>query len=70
MQEQDIESAVLQTLAASDSIADSGPFCESIDVSDHNTLVGVLKSLEAYEMIELEVRESVSEPPQVCPLDG
>lgn len=51
-----LESLVLRTLQETGDIADSGIFAKEIGVNDHNELVGVLKSLEAYAMIDLEVR--------------
>lgn len=53
---EEVESAVLKTLNESGNIADSGEYVKQVDVEDHNALVGVLKSLESYEMITLEVR--------------
>lgn len=53
----EVESAVLKTLNESGIIADSGEYVKQVDVEDHNALVGVLKSLESYEMITLEVRD-------------
>ena len=54
---EEVESAVLKTLNESGIIADSGEYVKQVDVEDHNALVGVLKSLESYEMITLEVRD-------------
>ncbi|KAI8109765.1 hypothetical protein M9434_001044 [Picochlorum sp. BPE23] len=49
-----LESLVLRTLQETGDIADSGIFAKEIGVNDHNELVGVLKSLEAHAMIDLE----------------
>jgi len=54
---EEVESAILKTLNESGIIADSGEYVKQVDVEDHNALVGVLKSLEAHEMITLEVRD-------------
>jgi len=51
----EIEAQVLQSVNTDGCIADSGDMANSLGI-DHNVLVGVLKSLEAYEMIATEVR--------------
>jgi hypothetical protein len=51
----DIEQQLLQQLGQTGSIADTGPFADSLKV-DHLAVVGVLKSLEAAEMITMEVK--------------
>ena len=51
----DIEAKLLQAVHAQGSIADSDEFGKSIGITDHNVVVGVIKSLEAYEMILPEV---------------
>lgn len=51
----DIEAKLLQTVHADGCIADSGDFAKAIGVADHNVVVGVIKSLEAYEMLATEV---------------
>ncbi len=51
-----LESLVLGTLDKTGDIADSGTFANEIGLNDHNEIVGVLKSLESYAMIDLEVR--------------
>jgi hypothetical protein len=52
----DIEQALLQQLAdsADGSIADSGDFATAVG-QDHLKVVGIIKSLEAAEMIAVEV---------------
>jgi hypothetical protein len=50
----DIEQQLLRQLGQAGSIADTGPFAEGLKV-DHLAVVGVLKSLEAAEMITMEV---------------
>lgn len=50
----DLESSVLQALSTHETIADSGEFASSLNV-DHMTLVGVIRSLQASEMIVAEV---------------
>jgi hypothetical protein len=54
-----MESFVLKTLEANGTIADSGAFVEEHNLGTHNDLVGVLKSLESYFMIELKVRDCI-----------
>ena len=51
-----IEAKVLQEVHTAGCIGDSGEFAKKIGVEDHNVLVGVIKSLEAYEMITTEGR--------------
>jgi hypothetical protein len=51
----DLETRVLAAVDKDGCIADSGEFAKSIGVDDHNVIVGVIKSLEAYEMIVTEV---------------
>ena len=50
----DIEQAMLQQLAESGTIADSGDFAKALQ-QDHLKVVGTIKSLEAAEMITVEV---------------
>lgn len=50
----DLETKVLHALNEQGSIADSGVFAESLAV-DHQALVGVIKSLQASELITVEV---------------
>lgn len=51
----DIEQALLQQLADSaDGIPDSGDFATAVG-QDHLKVVGIIKSLEAAEMITVEV---------------
>jgi hypothetical protein len=52
----DIEQALLQQLAdsADGSISDSGDFATAVG-QDHLKVVGIIKSLEAAEMITVEV---------------
>lgn len=50
-----LESLVLRTLQETGDIADSAIFAKEIGLNDHNEIVGVLKSLESYAMIVLEV---------------
>lgn len=52
-----IEAALLQALAEGGSIADSGDFA-SAQGQEHLKVVGVIKSLEAAEMVVVEVRAS------------
>ena len=52
----DIESELLKKLDVDGSF-DSGEFATSLGV-DHNVVVGVIKSLESYEMIATEVSRS------------
>ncbi len=51
----DIEAKVLQDVHAAGCIADSGDMAKALGI-DHNVLVGVIKSLESYDMIATEVR--------------
>lgn len=51
----DIEAKLLQAVHAQGSIADSDDFGKSIGIADHNVVVGVIKSLESYDMILTEV---------------
>ena len=51
-----IEAKLLQEVHTAGCIVDSGEFAKQIGVEDHNVVVGVIKSLEAYEMITTEVR--------------
>jgi hypothetical protein len=51
----DIEAKLLQAVHAQGSIADSDDFGKSIGITDHNVVVGVIKSLESYDMILTEV---------------
>jgi hypothetical protein len=51
----DIEATMLQQLAEAGSIADSGEFAQALG-QDHLKVVGTIKSLEAAEMITVEVR--------------
>lgn len=51
----DIEAKLLQTVHAEGSIADSDEFGKSIGITEHNVVVGVIKSLESYDMILTEV---------------
>lgn len=55
----DLETHVLAAVDKDGCIADSGEFAKSIGVEDHNVIVGIIKSLEAYEMIVTEVRQSM-----------
>lgn len=50
----DIEQALLQQLAESGTVADSGDFAKAVQ-QDHLKVVGTIKSLEAAEMIVVEV---------------
>lgn len=50
----DIEQALLQQLAESGTVADSGDFAAALQ-QDHLRIVGTVKSLEAAEMISVEV---------------
>lgn len=52
-----IEQSLLQALAQNGSIADTGAFATQLGV-DHLAVVGVMKSLQASEMIVAEVRQN------------
>lgn len=64
---QEIETKILSRVNADGCIADSGEFAQALGV-DHNVVVGVLKSLEAYEMIATEVSSIKSAVPsaRIC----
>jgi PheRS DNA binding domain 1 len=51
----DIEAKLLQAVHTEGSIADSADFGKSIGITDHNVIVGVIKSLESYDMLLTEV---------------
>lgn len=50
-----IESQILRAVHDNGCIEDTGDFAKAIGVEDHNELVGVMKSLESYDMILVEV---------------
>ena len=57
-----IETKVLQAINDADQIADSGIFAAAESI-EHLTLVGVIKSLAASELILVEVRRAARNPP-------
>lgn len=56
MAQAELEGALLAQLHADGAIADTGEFAARVG-QDHNAVVGVMKSLEAAEMIVVEVRQ-------------
>ena len=52
----DIEKALLAALGERGSLPDSSEFAKQLG-ADHLDVVGVIKSLESYEMITVKVRE-------------
>lgn len=65
----DLETRVLAALHSDGSIADSGDFANSIG-QDHNILVGIIKSLEAYDMIVTQARKLLLFFLQIWPTQG
>jgi hypothetical protein len=55
----DIEQVLLQQIADNGSIADSGDFAAELK-EDHLKVVGVMKSLEMAEMVEVKVRHTIA----------
>ncbi len=56
-----LQAELLQAIDQNGGVPDSGEFASAAGV-DHNTLVGAIKSLLAYEMISAEVRYQRSAP--------
>jgi hypothetical protein len=54
----DIEQVLLQQIADMGSIADTGDFAAELK-EDHLKVVGVMKSLEMAEMVEVKVRHTI-----------
>lgn len=55
MAQAELEGALLAALQTDGAIADTGEFAKHLG-QEHNAVVGVVKSLEAAEMVVVEVR--------------